>query len=132
MTENHDWLAAETRLVQVMPSGLVMTRLSVPEEATATKRPSPYVTDCQSLLAAEVPLVPEWVAVAPMTFVGCSAHAGSRLRARRRARVLRPNGCANGRRPPPARSSHLMKTTEYSAHFARALNLWGVPPAACR
>ena len=57
VTENHNWLAAETRLVHVIPSGLVMTRLPVPEEATATKRPSPYVTDCQLLLAAETRLV---------------------------------------------------------------------------
>ena len=57
MTDFHELLAAEVRVVQLIPSVLVMTRLPVPVVATATKRPSPFVTDCQSLLAAEVPLV---------------------------------------------------------------------------
>jgi hypothetical protein len=46
-------LADEVWLVQVMPSGLVMTWLGDPSGATATKSPFPYVTDLQELFAAE-------------------------------------------------------------------------------
>jgi hypothetical protein len=44
-------------MVQVMPSGLVMTRLPLPELATATKIPLPYVTARQALSAAGVRMV---------------------------------------------------------------------------
>ena len=37
-----------------MPSGDVITRLPVPEPATATNNPPPYTTSIQSLLAALV------------------------------------------------------------------------------
>ena len=46
--------AAEVRDVQVIPSGLVITRLPFPEEETATKIPLPYVMPYQALSAAEV------------------------------------------------------------------------------
>ena len=49
--------AAWVRLVQVMPSGLVITLLRPPAAATATNVPSPYVTESQELSAAEVRLV---------------------------------------------------------------------------
>jgi hypothetical protein len=45
------------RLVQVMPSAEVMTRLPVPSAETATNNPPPYVTDCQELSTAFVRLV---------------------------------------------------------------------------
>ncbi len=45
------------RLVQLIPLGLVITRFKVPDELTATNKPSPYVTDLQELLAAVVRLV---------------------------------------------------------------------------
>jgi hypothetical protein len=50
--------AADVREVQVMPSGLVITRFPVPDEATATNNfcPAgpPQVTDIQPLSAADV------------------------------------------------------------------------------
>ena len=46
--------AADVRLVQVIPSGLVITRLPVPLPLTATNKPLPYVTEYQSLFAADV------------------------------------------------------------------------------
>ena len=45
---------AEVREVQVIPSGLVITRFPVPDDATATNKPPPYVTLVQELLAADV------------------------------------------------------------------------------
>ena len=49
--------AAKVLLVQVIPLGLVITRLLVPFDETATKSPLPKVTLFQLLSAAEVPLV---------------------------------------------------------------------------
>ena len=46
--------AADVRLVHVIPSGLVITRLPVPLPLTATNKPLPYVTEYQSLFAADV------------------------------------------------------------------------------
>ena len=61
VTDNQMLSAAEVWLVQVMPSGLVITRLPLPEAATATNVSCPvgppHVTDNQSLSAAEVWLV---------------------------------------------------------------------------
>ena len=57
MIELQEISAAEVRLVQVIPSGLVITRFPVPEKATATKSPLPYVTEFQLLSAADVRLV---------------------------------------------------------------------------
>ena len=57
MTEVHELFAAEVRIVQFIPSGLVITRLPEPENATATKRPLPYVTENHLLAAAEVRIV---------------------------------------------------------------------------
>jgi hypothetical protein len=48
----HELFSAETREVHVIPSGLVITPLEVPEKPTATKSPSPYVTLLQLLAAA--------------------------------------------------------------------------------
>ncbi len=45
------------RLVQLIPLGLVITRFKVPDELTATNKPSPYVTDLQLLSAAASRLV---------------------------------------------------------------------------
>ena len=45
------------RLVQLIPLGLVITRFKVPDELTATNKPSPYVTDLQLFSAAAVRLV---------------------------------------------------------------------------
>ena len=50
-------LSAEERLVQVIPSGLVITRLPVPSILTATNKPLPYVTEYQLLSAGVVRLV---------------------------------------------------------------------------
>ena len=41
----------------MIPSGLVIIRLPVPLELTATNKPFPYVTPRQSLSAADVRLV---------------------------------------------------------------------------
>src|SRR5258706_430624 len=49
--------AAEVRLVQVIPSGLVITLFPVPEEDTAANKPAPYVTLRQTVLVAEVRIV---------------------------------------------------------------------------
>ena len=46
--------AGVVRAVQVIPSGLVITRLPVPLPAIATNVPLPYVTPYQSLSTAEV------------------------------------------------------------------------------
>jgi hypothetical protein len=54
VTELQALLAAEVCEVHVMPSGLVITPLEVPEKPTATKSPSPYVTLLQLLAAAAV------------------------------------------------------------------------------
>ena len=54
MTEVHALSAAEVRLVQVIPSGLVITRFPVPFADTATKSPAPYVTEVHALSAADV------------------------------------------------------------------------------
>ncbi|MBJ7334839.1 MAG: hypothetical protein JHD05_09535 [Thermoleophilia bacterium] len=53
VTESQELLAAEVLDVQVMPSGLVITRSLVPEAETATNRPLPYVTERQELSAAD-------------------------------------------------------------------------------
>ena len=45
--------AADALNVHVRPSGLVITRLPVPEEATATNKPFAYVTENQLLSAAD-------------------------------------------------------------------------------
>ena len=48
---------AAVRPVQVIPSGLVITRFPAMEPATATKSPLPYVTEFQPVFAADVRLV---------------------------------------------------------------------------
>jgi hypothetical protein len=53
VTEYQLLSTADVRLVQVIPSGLVITRLPVPLELTATNNPLPYVTDRQMLSAAD-------------------------------------------------------------------------------
>jgi hypothetical protein len=57
VTERHSLSAADVREVQVIPSGLVITRLPVPVGLTATNKPLPYVTETQELFAADVRLV---------------------------------------------------------------------------
>ena len=52
MTPYQSLSAAEVRIVQFIPSALVITLLPVPEYATATKRPLPYVTDCHCAFTA--------------------------------------------------------------------------------
>ena len=49
--------AADVRLVQVVPSGLVITRFPDPVALTATNKPSPYVTEYQALSDADERLV---------------------------------------------------------------------------
>ena len=56
VTPYQSLFASQVLMVQVVPSGLVMTRL-LPDAATATKIPLPYVTAYQSLSAAEVRMV---------------------------------------------------------------------------
>ena len=66
VTSFHKLSAAEVRAVQVIPSGLVITRLPVPLFATATNRPLPYVTLLQLLSAAEareVQITPSWLVI---------------------------------------------------------------------
>ena len=57
MTDIQPISGAEVRLVQVIPSGLVITRLPVPESLTATNKPLPYATSSHTLSAADVRLV---------------------------------------------------------------------------
>ena len=45
------------RPVQVIPSGLVITRLPLPSTLTATNKPLPYATEFHWLSAADVRLV---------------------------------------------------------------------------
>ena len=54
MTEDQPLSAAEIRGVQVIPSGLVMTRFPIPLLDTATKSPFPYATEFHELAAAAV------------------------------------------------------------------------------
>ena len=49
--------AADVRLVQVVPSGLVITRFPDPVALTATNKPLPYVTEYQALSDADERLV---------------------------------------------------------------------------
>ena len=53
----HQPLLAEARIVQVIPSGLVMTLFPEPLLATATNSPFPYVTLVHELSAALVRIV---------------------------------------------------------------------------
>ena len=75
MTDDQLLSAAEVRIVQVMPSGLVITRLPAPVLETATKSPLPYVTEVQSLSAAEVRIVQ--VIPAGLTGVGTDGVTGA-------------------------------------------------------
>ena len=58
VTEDQPLSDADVRLVQVTPSGLVITRLPVPLSLTATNKPLPptvpYVTEFQLLLTTPV------------------------------------------------------------------------------
>jgi hypothetical protein len=56
VTETHQRFAAAVRDVQLIPSGLVITRL-VPSRLTATNKPLPYVTERHALSDADVRLV---------------------------------------------------------------------------
>ena len=56
------------RIVQVIPSGLVITRFPVPLSLTATNKPLPYVTDCHQLSAAgvrAVQVIPSGLVITP-------------------------------------------------------------------
>ena len=57
MTEYHERAEGLVRLVQVIPSGEVMTRLPVPDVETATKRPLPYPTPTSQRVWPEVRFV---------------------------------------------------------------------------
>jgi len=70
VTDAHGLEAAGVRAVQLLPSGLVMTRLPELELETATKSPFPYVTDLHTLFTAEargVQLMPSGLV---MTWLG--------------------------------------------------------------
>jgi hypothetical protein len=104
VTDVHVFTAGAVRGVQVIPSGLVMTRLPEPELATATKSPFPNVTDLHALSAAEVRVVQVIPSVLVMT------------------RLPEPE-------PPTATNNPFPKVTEFQMLFAAAVRVVQVMPS---
>jgi hypothetical protein len=66
VTDRQSLSLAEVREVQLIPSGLVITRFPVPLVETATNNPFPCTTECQRLFAAdvrEVQLIPSGLVI---------------------------------------------------------------------